>query len=193
MSVQLAILGFLRERNYHGYELKKDIESRMGAWTDIKFGSIYHALGNLEKSGFVKKVETSSEGGKPARSIYSITDQGHIEFKRLLRENITTMHMKYFKEDFGIFFGGKLDRNELIDIIKQRLNSMDVMRKKFEKYGSELDKYAPDCLNLAYWLVMHHIMHVEVEMKWFSSIMKELLTGKLYPTEYSVAGKNKSE
>ena len=51
-----------------GYELKKAIQHQMGAWTDIKFGSIYHALNNLEKEGHVVKVSTSSEGGKPKRS-----------------------------------------------------------------------------------------------------------------------------
>jgi len=188
MSAQLAILGFLRERNYHGYQLKKVIESRMGAWTDIKFGSIYHALSYLEKTGCVRIIETSSKGGKPARSIYAITNEGRQEFKRLLRENIVSMQMVYFKEDFGVFFGGHLDRAELVDILKQRIQALGELKDDLQKYSTKIEQYAPDCINLAYWLVMHHIMHIEVEMKWFRRIMQELLSGRLYPSEYTVAG-----
>jgi len=192
MSVQLAILGFLQERNYHGYELKKVIKNRMGAWTDIKFGSIYHALGNLEKAGHVKIVETSSAGGKPARSIYAITEEGQVEFQRRLRLNITSMQMVYLKEDLGIYFGGKLDKNELYEIIQQRIQAVDEVMKCLENHIKEIEKYAPNCINLARWLVKHHLLHLETEKKWFASIMQELMSGKLYPAECETTGKTTS-
>ncbi len=47
MSTRLVILGFLRERSLHGYEIKQLIEDRMGDWTSIAFGSIYFALSKL--------------------------------------------------------------------------------------------------------------------------------------------------
>ncbi len=192
MSVQLAILGFLRERNYHGYELKKSIESRMGAWTDIKFGSIYHALNHLEKSGFVRNVETLRKSGKPARSIYAITDDGRHEFRRLLRENIIKMQMVYLKEDVGVFFGGHLEKTELAEILEQRIQALGEAKNKLLKHKNMVGQYAPDCINVANWLVTHHIMHLEVEIKWFRGIVKELLAGKLYPSENGVAGKKQA-
>ncbi|NQT33623.1 PadR family transcriptional regulator [bacterium] len=188
MAVQLAILGFLRERNYHGYELKKVIEKRMGSWTDIKFGSIYHALGNLEKSGALRKVSTTKDGAKPARSIYAITDTGREEFKTLLRENILDFQRTYLKEDIGVFFGGKLDRDEFMEILRKRIGMLVELRDMLKKHSREIEKLVPDCFNVARWLVMHHVMHLEVEVKWFRKIREEFETGKLYQSGYSVAG-----
>lgn len=188
MAVQLAILGFLRERNYHGYELKKIIEKRMGSWTDIKFGSIYHALGHLEKSGAVRKVSTTKDGAKPARSIYAITDAGREEFKTLLRENILDLHRVYIKEDIGIFFGGKLDKDEFAEILRKRIGMLLELEDFLEKHSREIEKFIPDCINVARWLVMHYVMHLKVEVEWYKKIREELIAGKLYPSEYSVAG-----
>ncbi len=188
MAVQLAILGFLRERNYHGYELKKIIEKRMGNWSDIKFGSIYHALGYLEKSGAVRKVSTTKDGAKPTRSIYAITDTGREEFKTLLRENILDLHRVYLKEDIGVFFGGKLDKDEFVEILQKRIGMLLELKDFLEKHSREIEKFVPDCINLARWLVMHHVMHLDVELKWFKKIREELAAGKLYPPGYSVAG-----
>lgn len=186
MSVQLAILGFLRERNYHGYELKKTIERQMGAWTDIKFGSIYHALNNLEKEGFVVKVSTSSEGGKPARSIFSITDTGYEEFRRRLNENILNMQRIYLKEDIGVFFGGKIDKDELLSILKQRLKKMTELKIHLDFHLEKIKEIAPGLSNLPHWLITHHLMHLDVEIEWFKRITQELTDGNLYPSEYSV-------
>lgn len=178
MSVQLTILGFLLERDYHGYELKKAIEWKMGAWTDIKFGSIYHALGQLERSGFVVKVSTSSEGGKPARSIYSITELGRDEFRRLLRDNITNLQRIYLKEDIGVYFSGKLEKEEFADILTQHINSLHELKELLQKHRAEIKRYAPHAVNLARLLVTRHIMHIEVELAWFQKIRVELLEGK---------------
>lgn len=76
MSTRLALLGILRERPLHGYEIKRTIEERMGDWTDIKFGSIYFALGTLERDGAIRRLGTEREGKRPSREIYEITAEG---------------------------------------------------------------------------------------------------------------------
>ena len=188
MSVQIAILGFLRERSYHGYELKKIIEKRMGNWTDIKFGSIYHALRNLEKAGFIRMIGTSSEGGKPARSVYEITDSGYQQLTLLLKETILNIQKLRSKDDMVIFFGGKLNKKDFTEILEKKQQLLSQLKDKLIRHSLEIEKYAPDCSNLANWLIKHHVMHIEVEMKWFKMIMKELMDGRLYPSEFSVAG-----
>jgi DNA-binding PadR family transcriptional regulator len=158
----------------------------MGAWTDIKFGSIYHALNNLEKEGFVVKVSTSSEGGKPARSIFSITDTGYEEFRRRLNENILNMQRIYLKEDIGVFFGGKIDKDELLSILKQRLKKMTELKIHLDFHLEKIKEIAPGLSNLPHWLITHHLMHLDVEIEWFKRITQELTDGNLYPSEYSV-------
>ena len=54
--LELAILGLLEEHDLHGYELRKRLGELLGLRLAISFGSLYPALGRLEKAGLVKAV-----------------------------------------------------------------------------------------------------------------------------------------
>lgn len=180
MSVQLALLGFLQERDYHGYDLKKTIERLMGMWTDIKFGSIYHALGSLERFGFVRKVATLQSGGKPARSVFSITPNGRAEFARLLRDNILTPQRVLLKDDIGVFFGGRIAPAEFEAILRIRLALVEELTALLTRHRGSMVNYAPRRLPVAHQLITRHIMHLETEREWFSTLLREVAEGRLY-------------
>ena len=63
--LDLAILGLLEENDLHGYELRKRLGDLLGLRLAISFGSLYPALGRLEKAGLVKAV-TSRPGPRRA-------------------------------------------------------------------------------------------------------------------------------
>ena len=54
--LELAVLGLLDENDLHGYELRKRLGDLLGLRLAISFGSLYPALGRLEKAGLVKVV-----------------------------------------------------------------------------------------------------------------------------------------
>ncbi len=58
--IELAILGLLKERAQHGYELKKRLGELLSSRASISFGSLYPALARLEAHGAVKAVEQRS-------------------------------------------------------------------------------------------------------------------------------------
>src|SRR5512132_1295813 len=62
--LDLAVLGLLDEHDLHGYELRKRLGDLLGLRLAISFGSLYPALGRLEKAGLVKAV--SSRPATPA-------------------------------------------------------------------------------------------------------------------------------
>jgi DNA-binding PadR family transcriptional regulator len=107
---ELAILGLLMEQPLHGYELKKRLGSLLGSRASLSFGSLYPALGRLERNGLVTAVEadpvrasvpmTGSLGGEVAayharaarqtrtrrnRKVYAITAAGEARMLELLR------------------------------------------------------------------------------------------------------------
>ena len=188
MSVQLAILGFLHERDYHGYELKKTIERLMGMWTDIKFGSIYHALSQLEKAGHVEKVATVRDSAKPERSIFSVTPAGSEEFLRLLRENILELKPIYLKDDIGVFFGGRIGKAEFDTILEKRLELMRSIYEIILQHSADFESYAADRIAIARQLIRRHILHMEAEIDWFEGLREELRRGGLYAVEESEVG-----
>jgi DNA-binding PadR family transcriptional regulator len=60
LMLDLAVLGLLDENDLHGYELRKRLGDLLGLRLAISFGSLYPALGRLEKAGFVKAVTSNA-------------------------------------------------------------------------------------------------------------------------------------
>jgi DNA-binding PadR family transcriptional regulator len=64
--LDLAILGLLEENDLHGYELRKRLGDLLGLrLAAISFGSLYPALGRLEKAGLVKAVSSRPAAAAP--------------------------------------------------------------------------------------------------------------------------------
>lgn len=55
--LELAILGLLKERPMHGYDLRKRLRSGFGLLASLSFGSLYPALARLERAGAVREIE----------------------------------------------------------------------------------------------------------------------------------------
>jgi DNA-binding PadR family transcriptional regulator len=81
--LELAILGLLKEQELHGYELKKRLAETVGSGTGVSFGSLYPALGRLEKAGGVRVVPARAGAGR-GKKVYAITDRGEALFEDLL-------------------------------------------------------------------------------------------------------------
>jgi DNA-binding PadR family transcriptional regulator len=106
--LELAILGLLKEQELHGYELKKRLADTVGSGPGMSFGSLYPALGRLEKAGEVRIIPLHSAGefvpmtgaltgelaaarslkpvvrGGRGKKVYAITERGERLFEELL-------------------------------------------------------------------------------------------------------------
>src|SRR5438876_9967919 len=77
----LAVMNLLMERPMHPYEMKSTMKERgHDQVIRLKGGSIYDTVERLEAGGFIKSQETSREGRRPERTVYSITEAGREEF-----------------------------------------------------------------------------------------------------------------
>ena len=87
----LAVLGLLRERSMHPYEMQRQMHIR---YTDdllaLKRGSLYHAINQLQRDGFIEPIETSREGRRPERTVYRVTPDGEDELILWLRDLLST-------------------------------------------------------------------------------------------------------
>jgi len=63
--LELALLGLLGDGELHGYELKKQLDSVLPAWSSVSFGSLYPTLGRLERTGDVRALHDDDPA--PAR------------------------------------------------------------------------------------------------------------------------------
>jgi DNA-binding PadR family transcriptional regulator len=182
MSTRLVILGFLRGRPLYGYEIKYMIEQIMGDWTNIAFGSIYYALGKLAEEGFVEKVGTEQEGGRPSRTVYQITDAGREEFMRLLREVWGDVEEQYFTFDIGLSFMSALPIEEVKDLLRKRVKHLEHIIQYLEVHQAEqlADGRVPG--HLATTVFDHHRAHLNAELDWTRDLLTKVEQG-IYDVE----------
>ncbi|MGD0741966.1 MAG: PadR family transcriptional regulator [Acidimicrobiales bacterium] len=55
--LELAILGLLKERPMHGYDIRKSLREDFGVLSNLSFGSLYPALARLEAAHAVRAAE----------------------------------------------------------------------------------------------------------------------------------------
>jgi DNA-binding PadR family transcriptional regulator len=70
-ALRLVILAMMAEKPYHGYELIKEIEDKVGGSYTPSAGVVYPTLTLLEETGLIEVA--ASEGNK---KLYAITDAG---------------------------------------------------------------------------------------------------------------------
>ena len=61
--LELPVLGLLKERAMHGYELRKQLGAMLGPFWQVSWGSLYPTLRRLAKAGAVAKLDAP----KPTR------------------------------------------------------------------------------------------------------------------------------
>lgn len=84
MDVKFPILGFLKEAEATGYDLKQRFQDPVGFFYRVSDGSIYPALKKLARDGLV--TLRSERNGRRTRKVYAITARGRAHFMRMLRE-----------------------------------------------------------------------------------------------------------
>src|SRR5262245_10467652 len=85
--LELAVLGLLQESPMHGYELRKQLTTKLGAIrAAISYGSLYPTLRRLETAGWIAEAAAKEEGEIPplttrrGRVVYQITAEGKERF-----------------------------------------------------------------------------------------------------------------
>jgi len=75
LPVQYVVLGLLLEEPRHGYELRKQLELRLGVLWRIASSQLYSVLHRLEDRGWAS-ARVESEGPRPSRTVYAVTAEG---------------------------------------------------------------------------------------------------------------------
>ena len=74
-TVGVLILSPLAEREMYGYEILKEAERRSASAFQLKEGTLYPALHQMERSGLLKARWSEGEQGR-SRKYYSLTAKG---------------------------------------------------------------------------------------------------------------------
>jgi DNA-binding PadR family transcriptional regulator len=58
--LEFALLGLLKERPMHGYDLRKRLREEFGPLSNLSYGSLYPALARLEADGMISALDLST-------------------------------------------------------------------------------------------------------------------------------------
>ena len=127
LEQELVILGLLKDKPRHGYEIKKQIIDFLTYFAGLEYESIYYSLSYLEKKKIVKKTVTASKN-RPDKYVYSLTEKGKERFRMLLDRSFLHVQRPYFGIDLSLFFLPYLKP----DSIRRKLRARLRILKKIE-------------------------------------------------------------
>jgi DNA-binding PadR family transcriptional regulator len=91
----MLVLGVIRmHQPIHGYDVRKELVAwHVEEWASVLRGSIYSALKTLAKEGMVRTAGAEQVGGRPERTLYTITPKGEAELSKLLHDTLWEWRM----------------------------------------------------------------------------------------------------
>lgn len=122
----LAVLATVVQRPMHRYEIASLMRARgKDQDMDVKWGSLYTVVQNLEKYGFIAAVESTRAGGRPERTVYGITDAGREEMADWVRELLAVPDNEASRFEAGLSIAGVLHPDEVTTMLRRRAAALD--------------------------------------------------------------------
>jgi len=168
MNVRTLCLAILNGGDSTGYEIRKLVtDGYFSHFVDASYGSIYPSLNRLEEDGLVTSRE-ELQPGKPARKVYSITDDGRSEFLVSLSK---PAQKDNFKSEFlllamraELMQPGDLKRaiDAQVDYLQSELEIIDTALMETDMLGGDwVANYGRSCLRSGLNYILKHRSELE--------------------------------
>ncbi len=185
--LELSVLGLLKEREMHGYELRKELGAKLGPLWQVSWGSLYPALRRLARAGAVEKLgepdprrrtrrsgrgsrAKAGKGGSLSsgrrKNVYRITRTGEEMFTRLLQETPVADDAENFSLKLA-FFRYLQPEMRLALLEGRRAYLMDKLaqfRANLRNYQERMDAYALS-------LQSHDMAATESDIAWIEELI----------------------
>jgi DNA-binding PadR family transcriptional regulator len=174
----LAVLSTLVHRPMHPYEIATTIRG----WGkdqdfDVKWGSFYTVIRNMDKHGLIEAVESTREGRRPERTVYRITDAGRAELTDWARELISTPLPEKPRFRAGLSVLAVLHPDEVAELLRQRLHTME---DTIATAGAALADYLKTVPRLFLIEAEYDLAMQKAEAAWIRELLTEFEAGT-YP------------
>lgn len=171
--LEFAILGLLQESPMHGYELRKRLNTVLGTFRALSYGSLYPCLKELLGRGWIAEEtppeDTAPLGGKRSKIVYRITADGKERLQTWLSESGPS---SWEDENFGVHFAffAKTDAAVRLRILEGRRSRLeerlDSVRAAFARTKERVDSYTLE-------LHRHGLESVEREVRWLNDLIQQ--------------------
>ena len=177
--LELAILGLLHESPLHGYELRKRLNTVLGAFRALSYGTLYPCLRELVARGWIAEntavaslpgaiTAATGSGSRRARIVYELTADGKEHFQSLLSQSgPAAWEDDTFNVHFAFFARTEADvRLHILEGRRSRLEErLDSFRSAAAQRRERLDLYTAE-------LQRHGLESAEREVRWLSELIE---------------------
>ena len=172
-TIDLIVLGMIKEKEQSAYELQKNVEYRnISKWVKVSTPSIYKKVIQLEEKGYIKG-DLSRDGNMPEKSIYHITEKGDKYFLELMKKISAQMVNVFLDFNAVIINMAMLSKNEGKEIIDNIETGIDKYKNVVSKLKMER-KNIPIC---AKSIINQQVLLSEALNDWINDFGKLYLEG----------------
>ncbi|AYF77319.1 PadR family transcriptional regulator [Nocardia yunnanensis] len=143
----LAVLVQLWERPMHPYQISQTLKQRgKDSSVRINYGALYPVVESLQKHGFIEVVGAEQDGGRPARTVYRITDAGVAEMREWLRAWISEPEKEYPRFMAALSFLPALGPDEAVAVLRRRIAVLDKRIGEMREATEAVVSWLPEVL-----------------------------------------------
>jgi DNA-binding PadR family transcriptional regulator len=171
--LELAVLGILHETPMHGYELRKRLNSLLGAFRAFGYGSLYPALKDMLSKGLIAE-DTVTDPARPldrptrrSKIVYRLTADGKERLNDLLGQSGPA---SWEDDGFGVHFAffGLTQADIRLRILEGRRSRLEERLEGFRAAATRtrerVDSYTLE-------LQRHGLESVEREVRWLNELI----------------------
>ena len=184
--LELPVLGLLKEREMHGYELRKQLGAMLGPFWQVSWDSLYPTLRRLAKTGAVEKVteapikprrRTTKKRTQPSgttiatgrrKNVFRITQLGETMFIEMLEETAAAVDADHFTLKLA-FFRYLQPETRLALLERRRAYLQDKLaqfKANLRDYKERIDSYTLSLQN-------HGMAATESDIAWIEELISK--------------------
>lgn len=182
--LEFAVLGLLHESPMHGYELRKRLNSALGAFRALSYGSLYPCLRALLAKGWITATDRGGSAsalgpqpGKRARIVYELTADGKERFQEMATQaGPATWEDEEFDVHFAFF--ARTTAEVRLRILEGRRSRLEERLAKIRETSAR-NRERMDAYTAA--LQRHGEESAEREVRWLEELINAERTDAVDP------------
>jgi DNA-binding PadR family transcriptional regulator len=185
--LELPVLGLLKERTMHGYELRKQLGAMLGPFWQVSWGSLYPTLRRLAKAEAVEKVgepkpkvvrrttkrstakvdRTPISSGR-RKTVYRITEHGEQLFTEMLEETAAAVDAEHFTLKLAFF--RYLQPETRLALLERR---RAYLQEKLAQFKTNIRDYRERIDSYTLSLQNHGMAATQSDIEWIDELIQQ--------------------
>lgn len=177
-SIRNAMLTLLAREPLTGYDIKQQMNTRMGAFWKVNNNQVYPELSKMEEEGLIRLKDVEQESYRPARKVYEITQSGK---ETLIEWTLEPVELATVKDEFLV----KAYNTWLVDPEKMLIRMEEAKQKHMERLSIYVEKMEElkgmldpnlkyDPISSSMDVVEHGILHERMYIDWCDRVIEKL-------------------